>query len=153
MQAKALKNEPLLKTALGHHDPSGVCVCVCVCVCTRSLRLLLLLYKQQSDESPASSLNGQLSAGGIHVTACLCTMSVWASSCAFPSSAWGSQHTHAHSYTHTHTCACVCVCVSEMADLIVVSPLRRTLQTSQAVYETMRSLNAAKSQKVPTIAV
>jgi len=60
---------------------------------------------------------------------------------------------HTHKLTRTrvcvYVCVCVRVCVSEMAELIVVSPLRRTLQTAQAVYETMRSLNAAKSQKVP----
>jgi broad specificity phosphatase PhoE len=38
-------------------------------------------------------------------------------------------------------------------ELILVSPLRRTLQTAQAISEIMRSLNAAKSQKVPIIAV
>lgn len=47
-----------------------------------------------SDESPSCSLNRRLSpieAGGIHVTMCLCTLSVSASSCAFHLSAWGSQ--------------------------------------------------------------
>jgi len=41
----------------------------------------------------------------------------------------------------------------QMVELILVSPLRRTLQTAQAINEIMRSLNAAKSQKVPIIAV
>ena len=33
MQAKALKNEPLLKGALGHHDPSEVILAVVCPVC------------------------------------------------------------------------------------------------------------------------
>ena len=41
----------------------------------------------------------------------------------------------------------------EVAQLVIVSPLRRTLQTALAVADGMRSLNAAASQKVPIIAL
>ena len=52
MQAKALKNEPLLKAALGHHDPSGVCVCVCVYVCVHARSVFFFCFTSSKVTSP-----------------------------------------------------------------------------------------------------
>ena len=56
MQAKALKNEPLLKGALGHHDPSEVILAVVCPVCDGGpVQFLLVLCR-----TPCSNARGRL---------------------------------------------------------------------------------------------
>lgn len=174
-QAKALKNEPLLKGALGHHDPSEVihtAVYPCACCLAAALRGFCLsfcaepLARSTSSWDSESGLRVASADGGAHrcvaVTPHVANLSSGLPCTApLPDPMSASPKTEAFLIAATrpapvservcrtaHTRSCPLAPNLVLAFFCpVLAPPRHQ------VYETVRSLNAAKSRKVPIIAL